>query len=1113
MKVSIHVATREYPESDSHQAVVIAETLHPPFAATVAQTRDEAVAQLREALVRYLERSHPKLVKQLGTESTPRMSRTSMPLFESAHYHWAESGESWEVAPLVVEAEVDVVTTRISDELVRVYLPLWRWQGAWTVVRPGAEERALSDLADLIRPRSEQLSMHRPPPSNYAVETIDLDFEPLDLKRVDVGAVWQSEFADEDLEDFSVDAVPATPFLDGVAQDWSGLAPAEADERGIVETFGRSTKVTELRDLLESHRPAAVVLVGPPRVGKTALVKHVAHLHVGQEGRAPHPIWFADPPRMVSTDGMTMDWRQQCQEIVAELQEIDGILYMGRLIEALDAGKYVGSDYNLAQFLKPVLADHGLRTVAEATAQEWNEIERRDIGFARAFTVIRLEDPPENEGLAIVRRAIERLGRREGVVVTSSGVERAWTLQQRFAQDGSTVGRTIDFVRRAMRTAANALRDMVDEASLVDEFCRASGLPPILLHDDRQLDVERVVATLSARVMGQAEAVRRVADVVGITKAGLSSPDKPLGSFLFVGPTGVGKTELAKALAAYLFGDESRLVRIDMSEYGHADAYARLIGEGRDEGDLTGPVRRQPFSVVLLDEIEKAHPGVFDLLLQVLGEARLTDVNGRTTGFRNTIVIMTSNLGVDSLRPAIGFGDAAGNGEYAAHFRREAERFFRPEFLARIDQFIPFNALSEDVVEQIAVRELAKLSERVGLRAQDVELSLDERVAAWVAARGWDPRYGARPLKRVVEREVVGELSRRLATTRELVKGGASRRVEVTVPRGSVRKVGLAWDVRIVSGQGSNVSARNELLDQIEQITSLRRRLQRYLRTAVFGDLEWRVENFDLSSQAQQFWEDPSASTLATDAERARRVVVPAREITQELAALEDLAAEAYHGRTFALSDDLMDRLEELTARTGAVIMEMLRGAYHDPDRSVLALTAQGAAAQEFRAKLVQWYRKRAKAHGWDFQIWRSLPQRELAAKFPDPGDGPQYDENRVAWERTDEPQGEILALEIRGYAARPLGRAEHGLHRLISAEGNAVVNVIEGEEYAAWPWPWSVTALPTQHYVARTYNARTREISMESFDGLKFDPDDPFAAIESEIEDVVWDITEDEWA
>ena len=1109
MKFVVPVSIREYPQTDESVAMVIAETLDPPFLCVAAPDEETARTELQLAVVRAMELAHPRMIGHLDQRGAPTMERVTAPVHGTAAFEWHEDEGVWQVDNQPCPSPIDVVRRDIEGGFVHVSLDRF---ATWTIIPPdaddAADQTAVRDLSDVLRGATRHTIAHRPLPASARIEMMEAEFEPLDLCDVAVETVWQTEFEAGDFEAAPSDERPFTPTLDDVAQCWSEGSLTDGESRGFVESFGRQATIAELRELLDASAPSAVVLVGPARVGKTALVKHLAWERRHRQNTSARALWFADPPRMTSTDAFAMDWREQCRALVAELEETGDVLYLGRLIESLDAGKYVGSDYNLAQFLKPVLSDRRIRVIAEATPQQWNEIERRDIGFARTFTVVRVDDPPPQISQEIVQRAVLRAAEREGVSMDNAAIARAWMLQSRFAVDGSPLGRTIDFVRRSLRVAGNAFQQSLNEQDLVRAFCRTTGLPEVLLSDDRQLDLDRVRATLSRRVLGQEEAVHRVADVIGITKAGLASPDRPLGSFLFVGPTGVGKTELARALAAYLFGDEDRLVRIDMSEYSHPDAYARLIGEGRSDGDLTGPVRRQPFCVVLLDEIEKASRSVFDLLLQVLGEARLTDVDGRMTSFRNVIVIMTSNLGVDTLRPAIGFGEESIADSWGSHFRREAERFFRPEFLARIDQFIAFRPLSQDVVERIAEREVAAVRERDGLTSQHVELEIDERVYSWLAARGFDPRYGARPLKRVIERELVAELARRLA---EPGVDGDAWSVAIEVPEGKLTRVGLRWTVDAITGRRPDATARTVLLDHLERIAELRRRLQRYISSAVFADLQWRVENFDVSSQSEQFWDGQHASDLATEAEHARRVIDPTHVIAGELAAMEDLATEAYHGRSFDLSADIGERIDELADRTKAVSKEILRGAYEEPDRITLFVHAK-PAHEPWRRQLLQWWQQRATAQDWTLTVWRPRPHSELA--HIDLEDETPWDEEQRSWEQTtlEEANGEVVAIDVMGHAARPLWRSEDGLHRLVSPDGNAMVDAWERDEYAGWPWAQRLEGFTARSYEARTYNFRTREITSGHYPAVKLDPDDPFVRLEELIEDIAWRITDSEW-
>lgn len=1115
MKLVVSVALREY-EPD----LFIAQTLYPPLTSAAGPSAQEAIAGLREVLVHELERAHPRMLWRLEAAAKISVRHDQLPIYRSAAHDWSSTG-SPRIERLDASCEVHIVIRELPGGLEEVSFPLF---GVSTCALPpeagvaeededGSEaspdqiDVAIGDLVREVRRSDRSLWTHRPNPRDFSVLDLEVVFEPIDLQSISVENLWAPGFEDEMIETEETAGSSPTPTLERVAHSWTDLDEEEAIRRGFKRALQRKATIDELTGLLSGKEPSSVVLVGPSRVGKTTLIKHLAWQKITGNDEERR-IWFANPPRLTSADPM-VGWQQQCRDIVVELEEAGDILYLGRISEALDAGKYFGSDYNLAQFLKPTLTDRRIRVVAEATVEEWNDVERRDIGFARCFTVIRVEDPRDEIAVEIVQEATRKNAERLGIDMSKNAARRAWSLQKRFSTEGSPVGRTIDFVARTLRQAANHYQKEVSDRDLVMSFCQDTGLPPVMLLDDMRLDIERVKDQLASRVMGQELAVERVADVIGITKAGLASEDRPLGSFLFVGPTGVGKTELARTLAEFLFGSDDRLIRLDMSEYSHGDAYNRLIGAGGEDGDLTGPVRRQPFSVVLLDELEKGHPSVFDLLLQVLGEARLTDVQGRTTRFQNTIIVMTSNLGVDSLRPSIGFdsGDEDVNDVYATHFRREAERFFRPEFLARIDQFIPFHALSLEVVEKIAERELQKVTRREGLLTQDVDLHFADGLIEWLARRGWDEKYGARPLKRVIEQELMWQLSAELARTREEIEEGITRSITAGPANGDIDAPGLHFDTRFVSGDETESAARQTLLKQIDEIANLRRRLQRYTYTNVFTDLEWEVDNFDISSQSAAFWQDPNAAMMATRAEHARRVIEPAQEVMSELAALEDLASEAFYSRTFALSTDLTERVDELQQRVSDLILTVLRAAYDDPDHAALFFVSK-THDDPWRNKLLGWYRQRAERHGWEVKGWSAIDDFESIEMPEDRA----FDENRQFWEEDENPTGLVVALEFEGYAVRALMRAEDGLQRMVSSDGNAVVEVMELDEYDGWPFPQSLVDGRPYARVVRTYNFRTNEVLIPGYEPMKFDSDDPWKVIEPTVEDHVWEITEMEW-
>ena len=1098
---------------------MIAETLGDLELSAAGADAGQAEEKLRQACRETLERTHPRLLARMGRAPRPRVHHTPLPALFQRPQQWRMGTKR--AAYLLRQTYVLQRHFAGVQELSMPGLsaPVWLpEQGAFAAgAQPGAQESGglgsaqKEMLGELLRRHEYALTMHEAMPDAYEVRQMQVEFEPLDLARMPVGSLWLDGFAEVEADDEIFDAAPT---LHEIAKDWSHLDPKTRAERGIVATFGRQEIIEQLRELLGAARPAAVVLVGPPRVGKTSIIKHLALLNAQEPGEwedgakdeetpLPRRMWFADAPRLTSTDPQSGGWQEQCAQVVAELEEHDDLLYMGSLIQALDAGKYVGSDYNLAQFLKPHLSDRRLRVVAEATVEEWTRVEQRDVGFARAFHVLRMADPPEDEARAIVEQAARRLSQAEGIALAPAAIERAWRLEKRFATEGSPVGGTIDFIGRTLRRAAQSFVQRVGEVDLVERFCEETGLPPVMLLDERSLDLEDVRQRLGRRVMGQEDAVRQVADVVGITKAGLSSAQRPLGSFFFVGPTGVGKTELARALAAFLFGDEDRMIRLDMSEYARSDAYARLIGEGTHEGDLTGPVRRQPFSVVLLDEIEKAHPSVYDVLLQVLGEARLSDANGRRTRFQNTIIIMTSNLGVDTMRPAIGFGGGGGAVSWEQHFRREAEQYFRPEFLARIDQFIPFRSLSREVVEAISRRELDKLKLREGLRAREIEVEFGEDVVRWVAAAGWDEQYGARPIKRVIEQRVAWPMAHRLAEAGALDPELSYRmRVEVRpdAPSGE-----LVWHFVPLEVGGES---RADMLAQIEEIAKLRRRLERCLHAEVLAELAWRVEDFDRVSGTQGFWELPDAPENARAAEHARELVDGVVALSEELEAIEELVREAYHMRAFELSEDIDERVAEMDPRLSEVFLELVRTLHDRPDEVVLFLPATDPE-DPWRAQLVSWYRQLAAQRGWRMSMRRALARVER----PDEAEVPARDRRETLWRAARKPSGTVLALEFAGPGVRALLTGEDGLHRRISEDGNAVVEVyLLSEDQTDWPMPSDFEGERPLRPEARVWNFRTSEISMLGLSGLELDIEDPWPVIWPYIEDLAWEMAGAEW-
>ncbi len=828
---------------------------------------------------------------------------------------------------------------------------------------------------------------------------------------------------------------PPTPTLARVGVALHGLA-----EKG---ELGRAWELDAVVDALVARvaakHPEPAVIVADAGAGKTAVVHELARrLHEATRERPKHerrPFFHVDASRLIAGEGFFGDWQQQTFDVMDEARRAEAVLYFGHAVELLDAGKSAHSDHNVAQLLGPALAAREVAVVAEATPEEWARIERRSASFAGHWAVVRLPDLSPEASRRVLDRVAEELGARRGLAVEADAVEAALRLTRRFKPYGALVGNTVAFLRRAVEAAHHAKAARLAGDEVVARFSGESGIPLVLLRDDMPLDPAAVRDFLTERVQGQRAAVERVTEIVAVIKAGLADQRRPVGVLFFAGPTGVGKTELAKALAEFVFGARERMVRLDMGEYAAGDALARLLGDGGGAGHLTAAVRRQPFSLVLLDEIEKAHPAVFDALLGVLGEGRLTDASGRFTDFRNAILVMTSNLGADTLRARVGFSRAAGDDDAAAraHYRAEAERFFRPELFNRIDDFIVFAALGRDVLGRIVRRKVARLAAREGLRRHNVELRVDDRALEVLADHGFDPRYGARPLERTLERELALPIATRLAERPE--HGNA--RVEVTA-----RGEHLALTATSLTARDEGVTSR--ALHALESTARLRAEVRRWARCHLVQAMRSEVSFFTKASQAPGFWKERDlAEETARRAERARARVEALDALTSQAEALEDMAFESWYERRDDSAPALEAEVERLRAELAPRKRALFASMFPAVEGVVLYLTA-GRSAWHLVSQFAGLYARWCKAEGLDVAAYTAVfvpeEQRPTSASKTDPA---------AAWKwtaafppETAQPLPHAAALAVKGGDAMFLLSGEDGAHRVLDGSGTALLRV-----------------------------------------------------------------------
>jgi ATP-dependent Clp protease ATP-binding subunit ClpC len=628
----------------------------------------------------------------------------------------------------------------------------------------------------------------------------------------------------------SSDAPTGSPVLDQFGRNLTQLAR----ERKLDPVIGRDREIERVMQVLSRRTKNNPVLIGEPGVGKTAIVEGLSQKIVSgdiPETIKGKQLYTLDLGALVAGSRYRGDFEERLKKVLKEIRTRgDIILFIDELHTLVGAGAAEGA-IDAASILKPMLARGELQTVGATTLDEYRKYLEKDAALERRFQPIKVDEPTLGHTIEILKGLRDRYESHHGVTITDQAVVAAANLADRYIADRYLPDKAIDLIDEAgsrlrirrmatppdykaieeeigrvrkdkelaiekqnfeaakkfrekeedllQRKAAKEqewraegvdLFDVVDEEVIAEVLANWTGIPVYKLTEEETAKLLRMEDELHKRVIGQEDAIHAVSQAIRRTRAGLKDPKRPSGSFIFLGPSGVGKTETAKTLAEFLFGDEGALIQLDMSEYMEKHTVSRLVGSppgyvGYEEGgQLTETVRRKPFSVVLFDEIEKAHPDVFNTLLQILEDGRLTDSQGRSVDFKNTVIIMTSNLGTGDLRKAtVGFAKTSEAVTYEKMKDKVNEALkahFRPEFLNRIDDVIVFHELSRDEVTEII--DLMARRVREQLESQGLGLELTQEAKYFLVDRGYDPTMGARPLRRALQRLVEDPLSEKI---------------------------------------------------------------------------------------------------------------------------------------------------------------------------------------------------------------------------------------------------------------------------------------------------------------------------------------------------------------
>ncbi len=625
-----------------------------------------------------------------------------------------------------------------------------------------------------------------------------------------------------------------TPTLDGLARDLTAIAR----EGSLDPVIGRGKEIQRVIEVLSRRTKNNPVLIGEPGVGKTAIAEGLAQQIINNEvpeTLRDKRVMTLDMGTVVAGTKYRGEFEDRLKKVMDEIRQAGNIiLFIDELHTLIGAGGAEGA-IDASNILKPSLARGELQCIGATTLDEYRKYIEKDAALERRFQPITVDEPTAEESVQILQGLRDRYEAHHRVTITDEAIDAAVKLSDRYISDRFLPDKAIDLIDEAgskvrlrsyttppnlkelelkledvrkekdaavqsqefekaasLRDTEQRLREQLEEtkkswkekqgkensevtvediASVVSSW---TGIPVSKLAQTETQKLLNLEEILHSRVIGQEEAVKAISKAVRRARAGLKDPKRPIGSFVFLGPTGVGKTELARALAESMFGDEDAMIRIDMSEYMEKHSTSRLVGSppgyvGYEEGgQLTEKVRRKPYSVVLLDEIEKAHPDVFNILLQVLEDGRLTDSKGRTVDFRNTVLIMTSNVGAEALRrnKYVGFNIQDGQQDYKdmkGKVMEELKKSFRPEFLNRIDEIIVFHALEKKHLQEIVTLMSDQLTKR--LKEQDINLGLTDAAKEKIAEEGYDPEYGARPIRRAIQKHIEDRLSE------ELLKG------------------------------------------------------------------------------------------------------------------------------------------------------------------------------------------------------------------------------------------------------------------------------------------------------------------------------------------------------
>jgi ATP-dependent Clp protease ATP-binding subunit ClpA len=1021
---------------------------------TYGPNLEEVKTELSEAIKARVEAMAAPMLQHLEFDSGLTMRKVQVdlrPMDRKKHKKRREQVQI--VFSLLVKPDEDkqlvVTVPRLGDPPLMFYAYNWAEleETARTEILSWLDDETLEDLQQYKHARSEFL------------DTLEVDVEVKKAK----------ERARDDFPSF----FERTPENEFWALNEIGVSmTAQATEGRFRRAYHREDEVEAILQILMSPRHNSVLVTGPAESGKTAVVHEVIRRIANkdcEEALQDRQIWLITPDRIIAGAQFVGTWEERINNIVDECRKEHHILYVPDLAGLLEVGRWSKSDANVAMALKPHIATGEVVIIGESSAERLTMGENVGPSFMNLFRRVDIGGMSEEESLSVLSNVARDLERDLNARILPDAIQASVGLSRRFWPYRAFPGKAIRLLEEtaaditrlrdhaAPSSSGSLLRRIrtvtrVDRQDVIETFSRFSGMPEFIVNDAARMSIQEVESYFHERILGQDEAVETMVDLVATVKAGMNDPQKPLGTFLFIGPTGVGKTQMAKTLASYLFGDEGRLIRFDMSEYSDIDAVIRLIGAFDKDGELTRKVREQPFSVILLDEFEKASPRIYDIFLQVLGEGRLTDAAGKTTFFHNAIVIMTSNLGGGSKAfrpPGFGTGEQADpalvNSALRDHYLEQIEQYFRPEFVNRIDKIAVFGQLSPQAVRDIARRELNEVLLRDGITRRSILVEIDDAVIDLVLERGYSPEYGARPLKREIERRVVAPMARSLAQ-----RGSQDHHLlRVAVEEGKLALKTVPIDdaaqrstVTLVGGPDTPAGRRQRmtLSELMEGFAALRRKMADWVESDTVKEMQREKDNLQSSTYSSEFWDD---NDDARDAMRRYyfldRLTRRVTQLQERAEYLEDFAVLVNRERDLRYQSDLARDFEQLYNDVNFLDVELLTARLPHRNQAMMLINAMGASpntpekpADEWPRRLSEMYLWWAERKGYDREVYLLTPDPDSPGgksfMYLTAGSFPEVMKRYTRYEHTDE-----IALWFEGSNVFGFLKGERGLHRLLT--------------------------------------------------------------------------------